>query len=60
VLLLCLIGAVCRIFSLQERVYREEVARQELSDRKIETFFKSNDEPFVVDERMNRGLGGEY
>jgi hypothetical protein len=60
VLLLCLIGAVYRIFSLQEQIYREETARQELSDQKIEAFFKPDNEPFVVDERLNRGLGGEY
>jgi hypothetical protein len=59
-LLLCLIGAVYRIFSLQERIYKEETARRELSDQKVENFFKPDNEPFVVDERMNRGLGGEY
>jgi cbb3-type cytochrome oxidase subunit 3 len=59
-LLLCLIGAVYRIFSLQERLHREETARQKLSDQKVETFFKPNNEPFVVDERLNRGLGDEY
>jgi hypothetical protein len=58
-LLLCLAGAVYRIFSLQERIYREERARQELSNQKIETFFKHDDKPFVVDERLNKGLGGE-
>jgi hypothetical protein len=59
-LLLCLIGAVYRIFSLQEQIHREKMARQELNNRKIETFFKRDDEPFVVDERLNKGLGGEY
>lgn len=59
-LLLCLIGAVYRIFSLQEQIHREETAHQELSNQKIETFFKPDNEPFVVDERLNRGLGGEY
>jgi hypothetical protein len=58
--MICLIGAVYRIFSLQKRIYKEETARQELSDQKIETFFKPDNEPFVVDERLNRGLGGEY
>jgi hypothetical protein len=58
-LLLCLVGAVYRIFSLQERIYLEERARHELSDQKIETFFKPDDKPFVVDERLNKDLGGE-
>jgi hypothetical protein len=55
-LLLCLAGSVYRIFSLQERIYMEEHARRELSDQKFETFFKSDNEPFVVDERLNKGL----
>jgi hypothetical protein len=59
VLLLCLVGAVYRIFSLQERIYREEQAQRELSNQKIETFFKPDDKPFVVDERLNKGVSGE-
>jgi hypothetical protein len=60
VLLFCLIGAVYRIFSLQQQIRREEMTRRELSDQKVEIFFKPDNEPFVVDERLNRGLGGEY
>jgi hypothetical protein len=59
VLLVCLGGAVYHIFSLQERIYLEERAREELSNQKIESFFKPDDKPFVVDERLNKGLGGE-
>jgi hypothetical protein len=58
-LVLCLVGSVYRIFSLQERIYREERAQQELSNKKVEVFFKPDNEPFVVDERLNKGLGGE-
>jgi hypothetical protein len=58
-LLLCLVGTVYRIFSLQERIYKEKQARGELSDQKIESFFKPDDKSFVIDERLNKGLGGE-
>jgi P-type conjugative transfer protein TrbJ len=40
-------------------VYEAERAQQELSDRRIEAFFKKDSDTLNVDERLNKGLGGE-
>jgi P-type conjugative transfer protein TrbJ len=40
-------------------VYEAERAQQELSDRRIEAFFKRDDGNLNVDERLNKGVGGE-
>jgi P-type conjugative transfer protein TrbJ len=40
-------------------VYEAERAQRELSDRRIEAFFKQDDGALNVDERLNKGVGGE-
>jgi P-type conjugative transfer protein TrbJ len=40
-------------------VYEAERAQQELSDRRIEAFFKPDGGTLDVDDRLNKGLGGE-
>jgi P-type conjugative transfer protein TrbJ len=40
-------------------VYEAERAQGELSDRRIEAFFKRDDVNLEIDERLNKGLGGE-